>query len=216
MNTRNSIITMLCASAAMASAGVTVIDFGAIQDNCCGDSAHTLFTGTVEAGDPAAVAFVHPNAATAPGNSSVQALSDGATLSWTNVSAWNNTADGLHPAQTFFLNRAIDPLDTFFTVTTANPGDLVTIDFIAGPDRDALITIDGTGTVVPNSPDPGPGTWTNVLSGSAGTVTGELTENAADEGNVGAMRITITPVPEPSGVALLGLSAALMAFRRRR
>lgn len=212
MNTRNSIITTLCASAAMASAGVAILDFGAFQDS---GLAYTLYTVPVEAGDPSPVAFQHPNAATPQQDSTVAALSDGATLSWTNVSAWNNSVDGLNPGQTFFLHRGTDPLDTFFTVTTANPGDLVTIDFIGGLDRDAAIIIDGNSTTVPGTVS-GTIAWTNVVTDHIGSVTGQLELATSDEGNVGAVRVTITPVPEPSGVALLGLSAALMAFRRRR
>ncbi|MDA7864040.1 PEP-CTERM sorting domain-containing protein [Akkermansiaceae bacterium] len=197
---------------APAFAGVTVIDFGAIQDNCCGDLAHTLVTTSIEAGDPAAQAMLHPNAGTAQADSGTTLLSDGATLQWTNVSAWNNSDAGVDAAQSYFLHRTVDALATGFTVTTANPGDIVSIDFVGGVDRDALITIGGSGTVVPN----GSAAWTNVATGAVGTVTGDLSDNTGDEGNVGAMRITITPVPEPSSSLLLGMSALALGFFRRR
>ncbi len=198
-------------------ADITVVDFGAIQDNCCGDNAHTPLS-PVEVSDPLAVTFLHPNAATAPSDSTVLNLTDGATLSWTNVSAWNNNpGPGVTAADNFFLNRQSDPLDTFFTVTTANPADQVTIEFVAGPDRDANITIDGTTTLIPSIADAGIVAWTSVGT-FTGTTTGELTEANDDEGNVGAARITIIPatIPEPTSFALLGLGAATAVLRRRR
>lgn len=203
------------------AAGTTVIDFGAAQDNCCGDIAHVPFTTPIEAGDPAAITHIIPNAGTPAGDYGPISLSDGATISWTQVSAWNNGDGSADTHQTFFLNRAGDPNDTLFTVATANPLDLVTIDFLGGPDRESLITIGGTGTVIPNGGGAMPVTpaWTNVVTGAVGSVTGELTENVGfDEGNISAARITITPatVPEPGSIALLGLGACTAVLRRRR
>jgi len=202
-----------------AAAGVTVVDFGAAQDGCCGDIAHVPFVTPIAAGDPASSVFLIPNANTPAADYGPVALTDGATLSWTQVSAWNNGDGSVDPHQTYFLNRQSDPNDTFFTVNTANPLDLVTIDFLGGPDRESLITIGAISTVIPNGGG-GPASWTNVGTGLIGSVTGELTENVGfDEGNVAAMRVSITPavaIPEPTSAVLLGLGACTVVLRRRR
>ncbi|MDB4766605.1 PEP-CTERM sorting domain-containing protein [bacterium] len=220
--------TLMSVSAlAQTTTTTTVLDFGAIQDGQNGLVDATAFTETIEAGDPATTLALFQGASQGdiqPGTPGADPFSFGggvATISWNNVAGWNNNPNDI-AGDTYIRNVAGNVGD--FTVTPANPTDLVTIDFVAGTSRDANVTINGTTTNVGVYALGSP--WVNVVTNSVGTTTGTLTEalvqgNAPDlEGNIGAARITITSggvaIPEPSSLALLGMGAFALVLRRRR
>lgn len=204
-------------------AGASVLDLGAVQDNCCGDPPSFTFTELIDAADPAAVALDIPNAAN-PNSSPSVGVTDGATLSWTNVGAWNNAPDAASNTAggSYFLRRSTaDPLiPSTFTVAGANAGDVISVDFVGSDGRDADVTVAGVTTNVPQYVL-GTSVWTNVGTGT-GSLTGSFDlglvqgDDPNFEANLGAIRVTITPVPEPAGLALLGLGAAAFLFLRRK
>ena len=123
-------------------------------------------------------------------------LSDGATLEWTNATSWNFVVAG-HAGESFFA-AVEDFAPTTFTITTANPGDVVTVEAIGSWERDGMVSFGGTSAIAPlyNPPADAPG-WT-FIGTSTGTTTGtlstgEIPGGGVPEGNVGAFRITITP-----------------------
>ena len=123
-------------------------------------------------------------------------LNGGATLEWTNATSWNFVVAG-HAGESFF-SAVEDFAPTTFTITTANPGDVVTVEAIGSWERDGMVSFGGTSAIAPlyNPPADAPG-WT-FIGTSTGTTTGtlstgEIPGGGAPEGNVGAFRITITP-----------------------
>ncbi|MDA7916938.1 PEP-CTERM sorting domain-containing protein [Akkermansiaceae bacterium] len=195
---------------APALAGVIILDFGA--DN---DVAHLPYGETIEAGDPTPFAVVgtRPDVAD-PFDIGPIALTDGATISWTNVTAWNNDSAAGSAGQNYFANKPGNT--TNFTITTANPGDTVLVEAVAGFSRDALVSYGGGAAVDVNTYTSGVTGWSTIGS-SVGSSTGNLAvSDSGDEGNVGAFRVTITPVPEPATSVLFGLASLALAIRRRR
>ena len=136
-------------------------------------------------------------------------IGNGVTLSFTNVSGWNNT-DGVPDSSPqaltgdHFLSAgcsAGDPVE--FTVSGLDPCDLLILEFAdrRGGER-ALVTFGGTTTMVDSVPDgDGSGTFTDVSSGGLSgqtTYSGSYTgPDGAGEGNLAAARITVIPGGNP-------------------
>lgn len=204
---------------------VTILDFGSDTAN---NGANTAYTEVVEAGDGTPLVA---NAAAPDVENPTQfgpfALAGGATISWTDVTSWNNQIGDSTAGQNYFAHQtALDGTNpTTFTITTANPTDTVLIEAVGGFSRDALLSYDGGAEVNIGRYDPldqsGLGATTTgwqVVGTSTGSATGTLaTGTAGDEGNVGAFRVTITSaVPEPTSVALFGLAGMMGLVVRRR
>ena len=123
-------------------------------------------------------------------------LNGGATLEWSNVTSWNFDVAG-NAGESFFA--AVETFaPTTFTITTADPGDVVTVEAIGSFERDALVTFGGT-SGNPGVYVEGTSAWT-FIGTATGTATGTLATGnvpgapgTVPEGNVGGFRITITP-----------------------
>ena len=174
---------------------VTILDFGST-----GNGTHVAYTETIAGGaatDPAPIVADAPSG----GSDATFALSDGASISWTNVTTWNNNADDGNAGENYFAATGNNVVS--FEITTANPDDTVLVEAVAGFARDAIV---GYGDTAPSTVEiyvAGSTGWTTVGS-SVGTSTGTLARGTdGGEGNVGAFRITITPsdLPEPPSVS---------------
>ena len=202
---------------APAFAGVTILDFGSLTAN---GGANTPYTEVIEAGDPTPTAFngVAPDMANPVGVGPI-ALTDGATIEWSDVTTWNNNLGG-NAGDNYFAHQVVQDaaIPTTFSIVAANPGDMILVEAVAGATRDGDVRYGstlGAANIVPTYV-PGTSEWTLVGS-SIGSSTGLLDiGTVADEGNVGAFRVTITPVPEPGTFALFGLAGLALMLRRRR
>lgn len=219
-------LAVLCAPAL---AQVTILDFGSLTAN---GGANTAYTETIPGGlstDPAPVVAngLAPDV-TNPDPSVTFALNGGASITWTDVTTWNNNPTGGNAGANYFAHQgALDGTPTTFAITTANATDTVLVEAVGGFSRDGLLSYgsslgspvlvsihDPNGQNDPNNLlDPGWQTVGTSVGGSNGTL---AVGTAADEGNVGAFRITITSVPEPSSLMLLGLVGAPLLARRRK
>ena len=180
-------------SPSLEHAEVTILDFGSNSNGT-----HVAYTETIPGGaatDPA------PVVADAPSGDATFALSEGASITWTNVTTWNNNADDGNAGENYFAATGNNVVS--FEITTANPDDTVLVEAVAGFARDAIV---GYGESAPSTVEiyvAGSTGWTTVGS-SVGTSTGTLARGTdGGEGNVGAFRITITPsdVPETPTVS---------------
>ncbi|MEE2972424.1 MAG: hypothetical protein VX672_04805, partial [Planctomycetota bacterium] len=130
-------------------------------------------------------------------------LGSGLTLSFTNVSGWNNT-DGVGPESTqaltgdHFFSSALEADDPVqFSITGANPCTTIILEFADRRGNEvALVTFEGTTTLVDAVPDTG-GAFTDVSGGGVtgkSSYTGSFTgRDGSGEGNLAGARITVIP-----------------------
>ena len=190
-------------------AGVSVFDLGSVDDTgCCGIYNRVIFTGQIEPGDPTPIRLDAPTSSGPSGDVGPVALTDNATLSWSNVQGWNNGVFGEPNAATesfvhgsVFLIKDANPDPASFTIQTFRPSDQVEVFFLGGSGRDAQVTFDTNSPVIVPSyaegQNPPNDTWHSV-----GTASGSLSYTGVfevgnmpgdpPEGNLSAMRVSIT------------------------
>ena len=193
----------VCGVVATTTADVTVhvVDFGQAPgeaDGCAGPS--PLYSGEFD-GSSGFVRMDISNCGVVESPS--LDLGDGLTLSFSNVSGWNNT-DGQPPESPqaltgdhFFSSGlgADDP--AAFTVSGANPNDILILEFADRRGGEtALVTFEGVVTLVNAVPDgDGSGEFTDVSGGGvtgASAYFGSFTGGGGSgEGNLAAARITV-------------------------
>ncbi len=199
-----------------ALAGVTVFDLGSVDDTgCCGVYNRVTFTGEIEPGDPTPIRLDAPTSAGPSGDVGPVSLTDGATLSWSNVQGWNNGVFGEPNAATesfvhgsVFLIKDANPNPATFTIQTLSPSDEVEVFFLGGSGRDAQVTFDTNSPVIVPSyaegQNPPNDTWHSVgmVSGATSYTglfeVGNMPGSPPDlEGNLSAMRVSIVSNFEP-------------------
>jgi hypothetical protein len=204
--------TTLCAAPVIADLEVA-LDFGT------GSGADPVFTGTFD-GSSGFIGFgISDNGVV---ESPAMELGGGVTFGFTNVSGWNNTdgATGDDPnalGKDHLFSSALGADDpAAFYINGLQTTDIVKIEFL---DRfggeAALVTFNGVQTLVDADV-----AFTDVSGGGVTGMTsyeGNFTgAGGSGEGNLAGARITVTSIPAPGAIALLGLGGLATAGRRRR
>ena len=175
------------ASVAVADVDVIAIDFGA------GPDAAPVYTGSF-AGASGFIGFGITEVGVVESPS--MDIGDGVTLTFTNVSGWNNSNDIPEDVDTLLQDHlfsgalgADDPVS--FELAGLDPASVVILEFVEKPDKDALVVFEGIETLVDSN---GAG-FVDVSDGGvtgSSTYTGTFTAGSgAGEGNLAGARLTI-------------------------
>lgn len=174
-------------SIAVADVDVIAIDFGA------GPDAAPVYTGSF-AGASDFIGFGISDVGVVESPS--MDIGDGVTLTFTNVSGWNNSNNIPEDVDTLLQDHlfsgalgADDPVS--FELAGLDPASVVILEFVEKPDKDALVVFEGIETLVDSN---GAG-FVDVSNGGvtgSSTYTGTFTAGSgAGEGNLSGARLTI-------------------------